>query len=298
MHMRDARRAKASSLFADESHHMMSGMLAALTSSTNRNPELLQHCERLIVRLQDPYLRALLTHLTIHDWTEVLEEDSLPLRERLAIAFQFLDDKDLSSYLRRVADRSIHDGDIHGLFVTGITNAGMDLLQAYVDTSGDVQTAALVASLPSSLAQDARAARWMSAYRDLLDGWKLFHHRCQLDIERGQILKEAVDGGEIQTFEWAPKQILLRCNYCSKPIEPPSVADGTPRPRVSLHCGLREIDGAGLTLLQAMVCPQCGRPLPRCSVCLMTLNLAPESARGQNILSAVPTGASRAWQCF
>ncbi|KAI0746113.1 hypothetical protein C8Q76DRAFT_852601 [Earliella scabrosa] len=254
----------------DESHHMMSGMLAALTSSTNRNPELIQHCERLIVRLQDPYLRALLTHLTIHDWTEVLEEDSLPLRERLAIAFQFLDDKDLSSYLRRVADRSIHDGDIHGLFVTGLTGAGMDLLQAYVDTSGDVQTAALVASLPSSLARDARAARWMSAYRDLLDGWKLFHHRCQLDIERGQILKEAVDGGEIQAFEWAPKQILLRCNYCSKPIEPPSVADGNPRPR-------------------AMVCPQCGRPLPRCSVCLMTLNLAPESARGQNILTAVPT---------
>ncbi|KAI0744299.1 hypothetical protein C8Q80DRAFT_889791 [Daedaleopsis nitida] len=251
----------------DESLHMMSGMLAALTTSTSRNPDLLQHCERLIVRLQDPYLRALLTHLTVRDWTEVLQEDSLPLRERLAIAFQFLDDKDVSSYLRRVADRAIHDGDVHGLFVTGITGAGMDLLQAYVDSSGDVQTAALLAALPPALARDARAGRWMSAYRNLLDGWKLFHHRCQLDIEHGRILKEAVECGEMQAFDWAPKQILLRCNYCNKAMDPPFPAEGNPR---------------------ATICPHCSRPLPRCSVCLMTLTLAPENARG-NMLSAVPS---------
>lgn len=207
----------------------MSGMVAALTSSSTRNPELLQHCERLTVRLQDPYLRALLTHLTVRDWTEVLQEESLPLRERLAIAFQFLDDKDVSSYLRRIADRAIHDGDIHGLFITGLTGAGMDLLQAYVDTSGDVQTAALLASLPPVLARETRALRWMNTYRDLLDGWRLFHHRCQLDIERGKILKEAIECKEIQPFDWAPKQILLRCNYCGKSMEPPFPAEGNPR---------------------------------------------------------------------
>ena len=213
----------------DESLHLMSGMLAALTASPIRNPELVQHCEHLILRLQDPYLRALLTHLTVRDWSEVLEEDSLPLRERLAIAFQFLDDKDVSSFLRRTADRAIHDGDIHGLFVTGLTASGMELLQAYIDSSGDVQTAALVAALSPILAREPRAARWMNAYRDMLDGWRLFHHRCQLDIERGKILKEAVDCGEIQPFDWAPKQVLLRCNYCNKPIEAPFSTDAIPR---------------------------------------------------------------------
>ncbi|KAM5536681.1 hypothetical protein V8D89_009608 [Ganoderma adspersum] len=253
----------------DESLHMMSGMLAALTSSTSsRNPELAQHCERLIVRLQDPYLRALLTRLTVREWTEVLEEDSLPLRERLAIAFQFLDDKEVSSYLRRIADRAIQEGDIHGLFVTGLTAAGMELLQAYIDSTGDVQTAALIAALSPVLARESRAARWMDAYRDMLDGWRLFHHRCHLDTERGKVLKEAVEGGEIQPFEWAPKQVLLRCNYCSKPIEAPYPAEGNPRPTL---------------------CPNCSRPLPRCSVCLMTLNLAPESGRGANASSAIPS---------
>ncbi|CDO72505.1 hypothetical protein BN946_scf184980.g46 [Trametes cinnabarina] len=181
----------------DESHHMMSGMLAALTSGGSRNPELIQHCERLIVRLQDPYLRALLTHLTVRDWTEVLEEDSLPLRERLAIAMQFLDDKDVSAYLRRISDRCIHDGDIDGIVVTGLSNSGIELLQTYLDLTGDVQSVALLSSLPPTRAQNPRAMRWLNAYRDLLDGWRLFHHRCQLDIDRGRILREAVENGEI-----------------------------------------------------------------------------------------------------
>ncbi|TBU61554.1 hypothetical protein BD310DRAFT_872921 [Dichomitus squalens] len=251
----------------DESLHMMSGMLAALTASPSRNAELVQHCERLIVRLQDPYLRALLTHLTVRDWSEVLEEDSLPLRERLAIAFQFLDDKEVSSFLRRTADRAIHDGDIHGVFITGLTVAGIELLQAYIDSSGDVQTAALVAALSPTLARESRATRWMNAYRDMLDGWRLFHHRCHLDIERGKILKEAVEYGEIQSFDWAPKQVLLRCNYCNKPIEAPFSSEANPR---------------------ATLCPNCSRPLPRCSICLMTLNLAPDTGRGST-LSAIPS---------
>ncbi|OSC97421.1 hypothetical protein PYCCODRAFT_1419471 [Trametes coccinea BRFM310] len=255
----------------DESHHMMSGMLAALTSGGPRNPELIQHCERLIVRLQDPYLRALLTHLTVRDWTEVLEEDSLPLRERLAIAMQFLDDKDVSAYLRRVSDRCIHDGDIDGIVVTGLSNSGIDLLQTYLDVTGDVQSVALLATLPPSRAQDPRALRWLNAYRDMLDGWRLFHHRCQLDIDRGRILREAIENAEIRPLDWAPKQLLLRCNYCNKPMDPPYSADG--------H-------------LRATQCPHCSRPLPRCSVCLMTLSLVPDSSRGSSILSSIPSGMS------
>ena len=208
-------------------------MLAALTASSSRDPDVIQHCDRLITRLEDPYLRALLTHLTIRDWREVLEEDSLPLRERLAIAFQFLDDDKVTPYLRSVADRAVHNGDLHGLFVTGLTSGtGMDLLQAYVDCCGDVQTAALLASLPPALARDARAGRWMTAYRDILDGWKLYHHRCQLDIERGKILKDAVESAEIAPLDWAPKHILIRCNYCNKPLEPPFPTDSPTQPRV------------------------------------------------------------------
>lgn len=204
---------------------MMSGMLAALTSSAGaaaRNPELREHCERLAVRLQDHYLRAMLTHLTVNDdWTEVLEEDSLPLRERLAIALQFLSDKELTAYLRRVLERCVHDGDIEGLLVSGLTPQGMEILQTYLDASGDIQTVALLASLNPARANERRTERWLDSYRDLLDEWKLFHHRCQFDIDRGRILNDAIQNGEVQPFRWTPPQMILRCNYCNKPLTPP-----------------------------------------------------------------------------
>jgi len=109
----------------DESHRMMSGTVAALiphtpSSLSMRSPELRDHCEHLIIRLQDPYFRAMLTHLALNDWSEVLEEDSLPFVKRLAIAFQFLDDKAVTSYLRRCLDRAISKGDIDALIVPGL----------------------------------------------------------------------------------------------------------------------------------------------------------------------------------
>ncbi|EKM54852.1 uncharacterized protein PHACADRAFT_29989 [Phanerochaete carnosa HHB-10118-sp] len=209
----------------DEAHHMMSGMLAALAafgSSGVRNVELRETCERLVVRLQDPYLRAILSHLTsTDDWDEVLGEDLLPLRERLAIALQFLNDKELTAYLRRVLDRCIHDGDIEGLIVSGLTSQGMDILQTFLDASADIQTVSLLTSLNPARAQEGRTERWLGAYRDLLDEWKLFHHRCQFDIDRGRILNDAIQSGEIQPFRFTPPQMILRCNYCNKHLTPP-----------------------------------------------------------------------------
>lgn len=84
-------------------------MLAALTMSTGsetRSSELLGHGECLVVRLQDPYLRTMLTPLTVS-------------KERLAIALEFLNDRELASYLRRVQDRCIHSGDIDSILVSG-----------------------------------------------------------------------------------------------------------------------------------------------------------------------------------
>jgi hypothetical protein len=219
---------------------MMSGTLAALvpsgSGSFSKNPDLRDQCERLIVRLQDPYFRAMLTHLALGDWTEVLEEESLPLRERLAISFQFLDDAALTSYLRRTADRCSSRGDIGGLIVTGLTEPGMDILQSYVNRTGDIQTAAILSSYVSPAKfSDTRVERWLEAYRDLLDGFKLFHHRVTFDIDRGQIIQEAVQNGDVAPFEWAPRQILIRCNYCNKSMSVPGADDQKTKVRVLPH---------------------------------------------------------------
>ena len=199
----------------------MSGMLAALTSPSDSRTvrsDLKEHCTRVIVKLQDPYLRMMLTHLALGEWSDVLDEELIPFRERLAIAFQFLDDKSLSSYLRRVKDRQT-GGEIDALIVTGLTKAGLKVLQTYVDKSGDIQTAAIMASFvcPAKFS-DKRAERWLDAYRDLLDGFRLFHHRVDFDVSRGRLIQEAVDDGYVPPSEWAPRQILIRCNYCNKTL--------------------------------------------------------------------------------
>src|SRR2546421_193134 len=125
------------------SHKMMSGTIAALAPhATNgvRNHELREHCERLIQDVKDPYFCAIITYLAVGDWADVLKEESIPLRERLAISLQFLEDKALTLYLRHVIELAVVKGNIDGLIVTGLTNRGMDILQSYINNTGDVQT--------------------------------------------------------------------------------------------------------------------------------------------------------------
>jgi WD repeat-containing protein mio len=223
----------------DETHYLISGTLAALTpqnfgsgSVIKSNPDLRQHCERLILRLHDPYLRAMLTHLTTNDWSEVLDEDSIPLRERLAIALQFLDDKSMSFFLRRTAETASNRGDISGIIVTGLTTAGIEILQSYIDVTGDVQTAVFLSCFHSASAaagaskpggkDDGKKViieRWVETYQNLLDGWKMFRHRCQFDIERGTLVQDAMRDGDIPYTEWIPRQIMIRCNFCNKNVD-------------------------------------------------------------------------------
>ena len=200
----------------------MSGTLAALTTASTKTPEVRHQYERLIMRLEDPYFRAMLTYLALGDWADVLEEEYIPLRERLAIALQFLEDDALSASLRRIAEASVSQGDVEGIIVMGLTASGMQLLQNYTDRTGDVQTAAILGAYvhPHQL-KDARVDRWLDAYRDLLDGWKFFHHRCQLDMDRGQMLQDFTQDAEQEPIRLVPPQILIRCNYCNKVISEP-----------------------------------------------------------------------------
>lgn len=205
----------------------MSGTIAAIlqAGSSLRNQELRDSCTKLINKLQDAHFRIMLSYIVYNDWSDILEEEDIPLRERIAIALRFLEDKDLTQYLRTVASDCQAKGNIEGLIVTGLTQRGLNILQSYVDMTGDVQTAAILASYvcPGRL-KDRRVDRWADAYRDLLDKWKLFHYRCQFDIDRGKIIKDGISNGDIEPMEWVQRQFLIRCNFCNKVMS--NVAQG------------------------------------------------------------------------
>ena len=138
----------------------------------------------------------------------------ISLHDRVAFALRFLDDGALPGYVARITQECVQAGRIDGLLVTGLTPRGGRLVQAFLDNSGDVQTAAvcgvwlvraaqlevarrklLHSSVPlaqlvsAPVAAAVRAAwRWVREYRDLLNRFELWHERAAFDVQRSSLL--------------------------------------------------------------------------------------------------------------
>jgi len=76
----------------------------------------------------------------------VIEDSALCLCDRIAFCCRFLPRADLKDQLKESIATCQKNGDIEGVVITGISQDGFKILQAYVDKVSDVQTAALVSS--------------------------------------------------------------------------------------------------------------------------------------------------------
>ena len=67
--------------------------------------------------------------------------------------------------MSRLETSVVSRGHLEGLAVTGLSREGIDLLQAYVDSTGDVQTACLAMGhvVPSRF-KDDRVSVWIHMY--------------------------------------------------------------------------------------------------------------------------------------
>jgi hypothetical protein len=95
-----------------------------------------------------------------------------------------------------VADDRVSPGSVRRLHtptdppstVSDLSHLTLPLLRHHLDATGDIQTVALLASLipPHRLSAADKVAveRWTEAYRDMLDGWRLFGKRCGFDVAR------------------------------------------------------------------------------------------------------------------
>lgn len=236
-------------------------------------------CRRLALELEHPYLRAIFAFISDNDWWDVLDEHALPLRERLGIAIRFLSDKDLSKYLERVADTVVARGELEGVVLTGLTPRGIDLLQSYVDRTSDVQTAALMAqyAVPRYF-RDRRVDHWIDSYRELLNSWNMFKTRAIFDVKRARNSKTS-NGST--TMKSAPRQVYLQCLRCNK-----SIYSNQPKQKAASNAQLifKQFN-ARLNLKDqrgSKVCSHCGAPLPRCSICLMSLGTPVAPTAGMN----------------
>ncbi|ODV92571.1 hypothetical protein CANCADRAFT_89090 [Tortispora caseinolytica NRRL Y-17796] len=222
-----------------------------------------EQCRAMASELVHPYIRAIFAFIADSRWHDVLDEVSLPTRDRLVIALKYLTDDDLDRYLKRLCAQVVKDGSLDGLSVTGITPDGISLLKTYVDHTADVQTAALVSGFcVPHLFQSHLAEQWFGIYREFLDGLKMFPERARFDIGKTKLGK--MYGG---TPEICSPQIVLRCNGCNKIIDLSSRKDNASGLQRNLDPG--RLDNGHQ--FGSTTCPHCNKPLPRCTICLRSL---------------------------
>ncbi|XP_026738922.1 GATOR complex protein MIOS isoform X1 [Trichoplusia ni] len=228
--------------------------------------------------LPDPYLRALLRFLAASapahphhhpppahhpDLAAVLNETEMRLEDRVAFACIFLPDAKLHEYIRQTCDTLLDQGDLSGILLTGVSPEGISLLQRWVENTGDVQSAALLAARCATpeLLRDPRVLHWLDSYRDILDGWQLWWARCALDT---WVMAGAGGGdwgaGGAGGAGAVPRHVCVACTYCGKSVAAPP---GHARPRVAFA----RLPPPAAKMKQISSCPNCRKPLPRCGVC-------------------------------
>jgi WD repeat-containing protein mio len=68
----------------------------------------------------------------------------------------------LYDFLASLTEEAIQMGDIDAILLTGVTTKGLDLMEQYINRTGDLQTIALaLAVLPQKLHEDERAIMWI-----------------------------------------------------------------------------------------------------------------------------------------
>ncbi|KAI8257616.1 putative WD repeat-containing protein [Colletotrichum sp. SAR 10_98] len=221
----------------------------------------------------DPYLRAISSLIATGDWFAIANQKSLPLSDRAYVAVRNFDDEQLTKWLHEQVSMAVDTGDVEGVVLTGITDRLVDIFAKYVQKFNDFQTATLVTSICAPrYIDDYRCLAWRNAYRAYLQRHKAFLQRTKFEVES---TKKSKRGGR-PTIKPPSRQIALRCVYCDAETTlagqggpgagpPPGAPDSrNPLMATSINAGIS--------------CPNCGRHLPRCVVCLEVVGV-PRSDR-------------------
>ncbi|XP_013399099.1 GATOR complex protein MIOS-like isoform X2 [Lingula anatina] len=217
----------------------------------------------LSTSLKNANLRSMFAFLTsgMENFDAVLNEEDMCVQDRVAFACMYLCDSKLMEYIDTLTAEMINGGVLEGILLTGFGRDGVDLLQKYVDNTGDVQTASLavVQALPGEISKDIRVQTWIESYRSLLDRWGMWYQRAEFDVRRASC------DASIRP----PTQVFASCNFCGK-----SISSSANRRNQFLSYG----GGPAANKPKVTACPGCRKPLPRCALCLIHMGTSSGTA--------------------
>ncbi|XP_041039603.1 GATOR complex protein MIOS isoform X1 [Carcharodon carcharias] len=242
----------------------------ALSGYTDEKNSLWREmCSSLRLQLNNPYLCVMFAFLTSEpgSYDCVLYESSVAVRDRVAFANMFLNDTQILRYIDKLTNEMKEAGNLEGILLTGLTKDGIDLMESYVDRTGDVQTASfcMLQGFPSDVVKDPRVQYWIENYRNLLDAWRFWHKRAEFDIHRSKL----------DPFSKPLAQVFVSCNFCGKSI---SFSCST-MPHQGRSFSQYGVSGSP-TKSKVTSCPGCRKPLPRCALCLINMGTPVSSCLG------------------
>ena len=261
--------------------------------SESRREEFQHVFKTLYPKLQDPYLSAAFGFLTSEpkDPQCVLNQKAIPVSDRIAFACYYLNDEELGIYISELREIAMKTGDIQGIIITGLQSQdSLALMQRYVDRTCDVQIACLAfnKALVNRSGSNPIPDIWMESYRDLLDRWKMWEERAYLDISIQQSLRgESVVNHEgafpnhaVNSFNGtAPSMqpiVSVKCAFCSQSLHHSSLLLS----KGGRQAQLATKHGNSSSMPKSTSCPSCRKPLPKCSVCLMSFGSPSHSMGG------------------
>jgi hypothetical protein len=260
----------------------------------------------VLTRLTNPYMRACLVflgsltdqndsaeeRLGMNLYRTILFEKEIDLAVRAAFALSFLSDEDLYVFTQNVTNVCSRNGYLEGLLLTGLnTSAGVAILQSHLNRTGDVQTVALLSCYFQGVVDNADDLKtlenWIDTYKDLLNRWRMFETRAHFQIARKELLHSIADQTGLESARAAARvrpQVVARCTFCGGSLSLKNLSTSSrPGGQFSSRGAKTKITlgQASSTVANTRVrgCPRCKKVLPRCSICLVTLDVAVPKAR-------------------
>uniref|UniRef100_A0A4W3HMV2 Missing oocyte, meiosis regulator, homolog (Drosophila) n=1 Tax=Callorhinchus milii TaxID=7868 RepID=A0A4W3HMV2_CALMI len=242
----------------------------ALSGYTDEKNSLWREmCSTLRLQLNNPYLCVMFAFLTSEPgaYDGVLFESNVAVRDRVAFANMFLNDTQLLRYIEKLTNEMKEAGNLEGILLTGLTKDGVDLMESYVDRTGDVQTASfcMLQGSPNDVVKDPRVQYWIENYRNLLDAWRFWHKRAEFDIHRSKL----------DPSSKPLAQVFVSCNFCGKTIS----YSCSSIPHQGRSFSQYGVSGSP-TKSKVTSCPGCRKPLPRCALCLINMGTPVSSCLG------------------
>jgi len=228
-----------------------------------------------------PYLRASFFFLCndLKTFKTVLDCD-ISIADKIAFACRFLDDPELIQFIDSLVIEFTKKGALEGIIITGLEPKGVDIFEQYINITGDVQTATLALSnvVPKKF-QDVRVLQWVKMYRELLDIWQLWHQRARLDMARIDVV---------------PPQVYARCNFCNQSLSKTMILPkrGTVG-RSAVIVSPAKPQRENTTRQKVTSCPSCSKPLPHCTICLLSFSCTLPSSN--KTITTVPFGEWFTW---